>query len=391
MNVLQVSLAELIAKGNLDKPNDPQIHQIKYGKRIFTRSFIVVKTPRDKNFKQFHLLDNVSVYPTRSRNRYVFLWDAWRIARKIARENKIDLVITQDPFITGLVGYLVKKEFSIPINVHDVCDFIDNPHWIREWWGNRILNPLGKFILGKADSIRVDSQQEVDKLKKLGMNSNKIWNIPFILNDAGQFINSRPILEFRRALLKDKFDRIVLFVGRFVEQKDLPTLFGSVQRVVQRRPQTLFVIVGDGKRNQDIHKIVDRMGISENMLFAGWVDYFDLPKYYAVCDAFILTSRYETSPRVIIFACLTRKPVVATDVSGVRDFIEEGKNGFVVSVGDEKGLANGMIDILENPERSKAMGTYGFEKAQSLLDEEKILRTYQQMFETTLDTRRRPK
>lgn len=386
MNVLQISLAELIARRNSDEFSDPQIHQIKYGKRIFARSFIIVKTWRDKSLQEFNLLDNVRVYPTLSRSKYSFLWDAWRIARKIARSNKIDLVITQDPFTTGLIGYLLKREFCLPLNVHDVCDFIDNSYWMQEWWGNRIFNPLGKFILSKADSIRVDSQQEFEKLRRLGINSNKIWNIPFILNDAAQFINSEPNLEFRTVLLSHRFDRIVLFVGRFVEQKDIRTLFNSIQEVIQQKPKTLFVIIGDGKKNREVQKMVQRMGIFENVLFTGWVDYFDLPKYYAICDAFILTSRYETSPRVIIFACLTQKPVVATEVSGVRDFIEEGKNGFIAPVGDEKKLANGILHILENPERSKKMGIYGFQKARNLLDEEKILNTYQQMYEATLNS-----
>jgi len=384
MNVLEIGLAELIAKKSQDGFNDQQIHQIKYGQRIFARSFIIVKTPRDPHFQKTHLLENVMVFPTLSKNRYWFTWDAWMMARRIIKENKIDLIILQDPFFTGLIGYLLKKEFGLPINVNDVCDFIDNPFWIREWWVNRIFNPIGKFILKRAESIRVDSEKECEKLIGLGIKKNRVWNIPFILNDADKFIDAEADIEFRKKILGEKYEYVVLFVGRFEDQKDLPTLFKTVRKVIQSQPRVLFLIVGDGKKSNELQVMARSLGIQDNLLFSGWVDYFDLPKYYAACNAFILTSQYETSPRVVIFACLSRKPIVATDVSGVSDFVEEGKNGFIVPVGDEEGLARGIQTLIGNSERAREMGEYGLNKVQGLLNEEKILGEYKKMWEFTM-------
>lgn len=384
MNILQIGLAELIARNNRNQLSDPQIHQIKYGTRIFTESFIIIKTPKNENYQEFNLSDNVKVLPTLSRNRYWFMWDAWRMARKVIRENKIDLVISQDPFFTGLIGYLLKKEFGIPLNVNDVCDFIDNPFWIREWWINRIFNPIGKYILRRADSIRVDSGKEKEKLVSLGIGRNKIWNIPFILNDVDKFIEGKTDDGFRKKILGEKFKYAILFVGRFEDQKDLPTLFKTAKRVIQSEPKTLFLIIGDGKKSDELKAMAKGFDIKNNLLFLGWIDYFDLPKYYAASDAFILTSKYETSPRVVIFACLSRKPIVATDVSGVSDFVEEGKNGFIVPVGDELGLANGVLALIGDSQKAREMGEYGFIKVQELLNEEKILKEYKKMWEFTM-------
>lgn len=385
MNVLQIGLAELIAKKNSGGFNDQQIHQIKYGKHIFSKSIIIVKTPNDERYQEFNLLDNVRVIPTLSKNRYWFIWHAWMMARRIIKENKIDLIILQDPFFTGLIGYLLKKEFGLPINLNDVCDFIDNPFWIKEWWVNRIFNSIGKFILNRAESIRVDSQKEFEKLINLGINKNKVWNIPFILNDADRFINAEKDIGFRKKILGEKFDHIVLFVGRFEDQKDLPTLFKTVRRVIQSQPRTLFLVIGDGRKSNELKAMAGSLGIKDNLLFLGWVDYFELPKYYAACDAFILTSKYETSPRVVIFACLSQKPIVATDVSGVRDFVEDGKNGFVVPVGDEERLAKGILALIGDSGKAREMGKYGLNKVQTILDEEQILEEYKTMWEFTLN------
>lgn len=385
MNVLQIGFAESIAKRDPDKFNDPQLHQIKYGKRIFTKSFIIVKTPRSDCFQRFNLSENVEVFPTLSRNKYWFLWDAWAMGRSLIKKNLVDLIITQDPFITGLVGYLLKKEFHLPINVNDVCDFINNPYWIKEWWGNQILNPIGRWILREAESVRVDSDQEYRKLIGLGLEREKIWNLPFIVNEADQFITARPNPELRQRLLNGRFDHLVLFVGRFEDQKDLPILFNTVKRVIQRKPRALFLIIGDGKKAGELKAMANGLGIQDNLLFTGWVDYFDLPKYFANCDAFILTSRYETSPRVLIFACLCRKPIVATEVSGVTDLVEHGKNGFIVPVRDEEKLAKSVLHLLENPGEAQEMGEIGFKKVKELLDEERILSNYQRMYEFTLE------
>ena len=389
MNVLQIGLAELIAKRDPNRFNDQQIHQIKYGKRIFTRSFIIVKTPREEGFQEFDLSENVKVFPTLSKNKYWFFWDAFLIARRIIRNNHIHLLAIQDPFITGIIGYLLKRAFRIPLCVNNVCDFIDNHFWMRESTMNRILNPIGKFILRKAGSIRVDNDHEYRKMVGLGIKREKVWNIPFILNDADQFINSKPDLKLREEILKGIFDHMILFVGRFEKQKDLPTLFQTIKRVVEIKPRTLFLIVGDGKENSAARELVKTVGIQEHVFFTGWVDYFDLPKYYAVCDAFILTSVYETSPRVIIFACLSRKPIITTDVSGVRDYVHNEENGFVVSVKNVGGLAKGILTLLENPVKMKQMGESGFKKVKDLLDEEKIIVDYRKMYEFTLSSENR--
>lgn len=385
MNVLQIGLAEHLARKQPHHLNDPQIHQIKYGQRIFTKSFIIIKTPKDENYQTFNLSENVMVLPTLSKNRYWFMWDAWMMARKVIKKNEIDLLVLQDPFFTGAIGYLLKKEFRLPMNVNDVCDFIDNSFWVREWWVNRIFNPIGKFILKKAESIRVDSEKEREKLIALGIDKNRVWNIPFILNDADKFIGNKPDDEFRKKILGEKFGYAILFVGRFEEQKDLTTLFKTVRRVIQSQPRTLFLVIGDGRKSNELKAMAGSLGIKDNLLFLGWVDYFELPKYYAACDAFILTSKYETSPRVVIFACLSQKPIVATDVSGVRDFVEDGKNGFVVPVGDEERLAKGILALIGDSGKAREMGKYGLNKVQTILDEEQILEEYKTMWEFTLN------
>ncbi len=175
------------------------------------------------------------------------------------------------------------------MNVNDVCDFINNPYSIKESWGNQILIPIGRWILREAESVRVDSDQEYRKLIGLGLEREKIWNLPFIVNEADQFITARPNPELRQRLLNGRFDHLVFSSVGSMNRTSM--LFNTVKRVIQRKPRALFLIIGDGKKAGELKAMANGLGIQDNLLFTGWVDYFDLPKYFANCDAFILTSR----------------------------------------------------------------------------------------------------
>jgi glycosyltransferase involved in cell wall biosynthesis len=176
-------------------------------------------------------------------------------------------------------------------------------------------------------------------------------------------------------------------VGRFEPQKDFETLFAVVREVASHKPHVRFVVAGSGKREAEYRTLAEKTGAARNVLFTGWVDYFDLPKYYAGADAFLLCSVHETNPRVVIFSRLAQKAAVATDVSGVRDFIEDGVSGFVRPLKDAPGLAQALMSILDDPERAAAMGRAGFETAQRILDRGHILAQMESMYRGVFEER----
>ncbi|MHA2054457.1 MAG: glycosyltransferase [Candidatus Hodarchaeales archaeon] len=350
----------------------------------FSRSHIIVKTPRDIRYQPFDLCDRVKIYPTQSRNRCTFLIDSWRLGIKIMRDYPINLITTQDPFGTGLIGYLLSRTHGIPLCVHNVCDFIDNPWWIKEKKVNYLLNFIGKKILFNADSIRVDNNDERKKLINLKIPSEKIWNIPFIVNNARKFINCEEGKLLRRELLGKKHEKMVLFIGRFEKQKDLPTFFKAARCVLGDFPKTLFVVVGEGKEETKARRSVEELSIEKNVLFVGWVDFFDLPKYYRASDIFVLSSTYETSPMVLILARLSGKAIVTTNISGARDLVEDGVDGFIVPIKDYEGMSRRISILLEKDLARERMGEYGRRKIEPLLDEDEIIRKAIDMYHFSL-------
>ena len=110
------------------------------------------------------LSDNCLVYGVG--NKLSSLWRAWILAKKLMRKNNYDLVDTQDPHLTGLLGWLLKKKYKIKFELHFHGDFWQNSLWLRESKKNIFYNILQKIIVPRADAIRVTSHIIKDKLIK---------------------------------------------------------------------------------------------------------------------------------------------------------------------------------------------------------------------------------
>ena len=130
---------------------------------------------------------------------------------------------------------------------------------------------------------------------------------------------------------------VVLGVGRLAPQKDFGTLIRAFARVIVRRPCRL-MILGDGPERVSLEALVAERGLTGSVALPGW-----LPNpypYMAHAGVFVLSSRWEGLPSVLIEALFCEVPVVATDcLSGPREILEGGRYGALVPVGDEEALA----------------------------------------------------
>jgi glycosyltransferase involved in cell wall biosynthesis len=133
---------------------------------------------------------------------------------------------------------------------------------------------------------------------------------------------------------------VVLAVGRLSPQKDFGTLIRAFSRVLPGRPCRL-LILGDGPERASLEALVSALRLTGSVDLAGWVA--NPYPYMAHSGAFVLSSRWEGLPSVLIEALFCGVPVVATDcLSGPREILEGGRYGRLVPVGDEEALAGGI-------------------------------------------------
>ena len=150
---------------------------------------------------------------------------------------------------------------------------------------------------------------------------------------------------------------VLLAVGRLAGQKDLPTLIGAFAIARVKQPMRL-VLVGEkngtATREGEIHKLVERAGIATDVAFLG---YDPNPiRYMARADLFVLSSRFEGFPNVLLEALAAGCPVVSTDCpSGPFELLDGGRYGRLVPVQDPDAMAAAILESLEAPHDKAAL------------------------------------
>lgn len=277
-----------------------------------------------------------------------------RLAARLIARQKFDLVFAQEPFLSGTAAAKVKRRFGLPLVQGAFNDEIGNPTWKSERLINRLLlDRIGRSVYKQADAIRADSRDVAERLRGLGFPQATF--VPFLITNAGAIAapNANAPAK-RRELLDGSNGPLLLTVARLDPVKDIPTMIDAFQRVRERQPGAVLVIIGDGKQREELHAYAASKGV-QNIRWLGWVANVDLPAYFQAADVFLLSSKHESSARVLSESMLAGLPVITTNTSGAAEVVEHGVTGAVVPIGDSEALADAVIAIAGDPQKLESM------------------------------------
>jgi glycosyltransferase involved in cell wall biosynthesis len=153
-------------------------------------------------------------------------------------------------------------------------------------------------------------------------------------------------------------DIAILSVGRLYARKGLFTLIESMPAVVRRFPNAKFVISGKGQSNE-MKKLVahaEQLGVKSNIIFTGYFPDKKLPKLYQAADIFAFSTFYEHHPFAVLEALSTGLPVVTTNVGGIPETIDSGKNGFLCDPFSPHQFSDRILQLLEHPAEASEIG-----------------------------------
>lgn len=277
--------------------------QVAYGRHFDALDIIVFSRGAYEQAKVM-LSPGVHVYPTQSRFKLLYGLDAMRIAWRLP---KPDVVTVQDPFESGLVGWLIARVRGAKFHAQVHTDFL-SPGFDGAL--NCIRRILARFVLARADRIRVVS----DRIKKsLEARSSKLAPISVlsIFVDVAKFRSAHAgILAGRFA----HFATRLLIVTRLEKEKNVSL---AIESFAQCAPHdACLIIVGEGREKKRLEKLASSLGVASRVSFEGRTD--PLP-YYAFADLVLVPSRYEGYGLVIVEALAAGKPVLATDVGIARE------------------------------------------------------------------------
>jgi glycosyltransferase involved in cell wall biosynthesis len=352
MHVLMISLdASLLGEQH---GNTVRRH-LEYARRIGDLTIVAYNSAASPKTPQ-HFAENFTVYATNTRP-VLFPWVAYRLAARVHRETPVDVVTTQDPFATGLVGVLLKRRFGIPLDMQCHSAFFENPDWLAERpLRNRLLSRLAPFMIRRADTTRVLTEREKAIYIKRGVPADRI-TVLSLPTDVDLFAAPAPesALAERRASLGIAPDAPVLvWVGFPAEFKHVELLLDAYRLVRAQRPDARLVMAGDFVTRPDFVRLAQ----VESVIFAGRVPHDELPVYYQMAMLYVHSSRYEGVARVLIEALAAGVPVVSTDHLGADVVVRNGETGLLTAHTPEA-LSAAILDLLNDPARARAMGQAG--------------------------------
>ena len=140
----------------------------------------------------------------------------------------------------------------------------------------------------------------------------------------------------------------VLMVAGFRKQKDHPTAIKAMNRIVNmlNRKDINLTLIGDGPERKHIVSMIHQYNLGKFVTLAG--ETTEIDKYYKSCDLVILPTHYEGLPIDLIEAIQNAKPIIATNVSGVSEIVQDGYNGNLIAENDDRALADLIVKYYDN-------------------------------------------
>jgi glycosyltransferase involved in cell wall biosynthesis len=147
---------------------------------------------------------------------------------------------------------------------------------------------------------------------------------------------------------------LLVHVGNYSEEKNHLWLVGAFRRVLAAVPEAHLVLIGDGTLRPQVEAGIAAQGLQRSVHLLGMRP--DAAQLVAGADVFVLPSRIEGIPGVVLEAAAQAVPAVATDVGGMREAVRDGETGMLVPLGDEDGFVAAVLALLADPARRRSMG-----------------------------------
>ncbi len=162
--------------------------------------------------------------------------------------------------------------------------------------------------------------------------------------DLDRLVHLEPCCTLREEYGMEPDASLVGVVGRLELEKGHPTLLEAWPLVLERVPRAYLLIVGEGSRQDALHQIAREQGIERHVIFTGRRD--DIPAVTAALDVAVLPSYREAQGLTILEAMAMSRPVVASNVGGIPEMVEDGVTGLLVPPHDPPALAAAVSRLL---------------------------------------------
>jgi len=268
----------------------------------------------------------------------------WYVVAKKIVEEKADLVVFDwwHPFFGlchSVISNFIKKAYK-----NKILFITEN---VISHEANKIDTILTTLGLKNASMFLTLSKSVEEELKRFA-EVRKIYRSELPRYDYYQTDNIVNISSFKGELGITEEDKVLLFFGYIRKYKGLDILIKAFPKILEKYPETFLLVVGEFYDNPSSYlKLIDDLNIGNKVkVINKFIPNEEISKYYQVSDVVVLPYLSATQSAILNVTYSFKKPVIATDVGGLSEFVKEGKTGVIIKPNSVDDIVGGYSEYL---------------------------------------------
>jgi PEP-CTERM/exosortase A-associated glycosyltransferase len=286
---------------------------------------------------------------------------------QVAREVKPDILHAHSPALNAIAALRVGRRLGIPV-VYEIRAFWEDAavdHGTSREWGlrYRLTRAMETYALKRVHAATTICEGLRTEIVGRGIPSSKVTVIPNAVNIVDFSVDeTRDQVLAKRIGIDGK--QVLGFIGSFYAYEGLDVLLRALPLMLEKNPAIRVLLVGGGPQAAELERLAQELGVSDQVIFVGRVPHEEVQRYYNLIDVLVyprLKMRLTdlVTPLKPLEAMAQGRLVVASDVGGHRELIDDGKTGILFQAGNAQALAEQVLALLDGPQRWPALREAG--------------------------------
>jgi len=308
---------------------------------------------------------------------------------------KPDVIHAHSPALNGLAAIKAGRKANIPV-VYEIRAFwedaaVDHGTCKEGDLRYKMTRALESYVVKRANAVTTICEGLRSDLIARGVTQNKLTVIPNAVN-----IEQFEIITGKHQNLLQELGlegaKVLGFLGSFYAYEGLDLLVKALPEIIKQEPSTKLLLVGGGPQEQELKTLVKNLRLTEHVIFTGRVPHAEVDKYYSLVDLLVYPRKAMrltelVTPLKPLEAMAQGKIVLASDVGGHHELIEQGKTGYMFKADDLNDLSQSVISILSDQKQWPAIISQGRDFVENVRNWQQSVSHYIGLYDNLLGRR----
>lgn len=282
--------------------------------------------------------------------------------KKIVKNANLDIIHVQSLFPISRFGRKMARKFKIPVimTYHTLIE--EYAHYVPglKSLAKKAIISLSRSFANSMDHVVTPSKPMRDVLESYGITT------PISVIPTGVKVELFPdvnVSQVRKKYMISPSKHVILYCGRIAKEKNLELLLKALYKMLKKTPNVHLIIAGDGPEKQFYKSLAQKLNLTDNITWLGFLEKKDINWLYAGAEVFAFPSVTDTQGIVVIESFAGHTPVVACDKLGPSALVSDGVDGYLTKNNADE-FSQKLLDIIKNDKLRENMAQKAYEKAQ---------------------------